>query len=158
MLFIPDGKGPFKWTQLYQKLKQPFRPQFMIGRESHGTGKNVSHHVKYYIVLKNLKVYSYQGLDTGMKVCHLLQSIKCNKMSSAITAVMANPDRCVKKIDACVIYLCQYVEMHRPIQVSRLHLLHSPSLPSGITQKPMALSTERWSFESIGGIHIYPYL
>ena len=47
----------------------------------------------------------YQDLDPGLKVQYLLNSIKCDKMSTAAAAVRAHPDKYKKDFDAVVTIL-----------------------------------------------------
>ena len=68
------------------------------------------HHVKYYVIHKNLKVYGYQGYEPVTKVFHQLNGIRCDKMSTAVTTVKTLPDRDKKDFDTAVAYLSQYVE------------------------------------------------
>ena len=67
--------------------------------------KYVSCHVKYRIILKNLKEYGYQGLDLGRKGSHLLQGIKCDKTTTVIATVKANLERYENVFDNCCIPL-----------------------------------------------------
>ena len=57
-----------------------------------------------------MKECELQGLDPGTKVCNLINGIKCDKISIAIFAVKAYPDKYEKNFDAVVAYLSQYVE------------------------------------------------
>ena len=61
--------------------------------------KYVSYHVKYHIIFENLKGYWYQGLEPGTKIDHLLNGIRCNKMSTEVTIIKARPERCEKDFD-----------------------------------------------------------
>ena len=73
----------------------------------------VSFHVKYHIVLGNLKEYGYQGLNLRTRVHHLLNRDWCDKMSTAVTAVTSvtavtavktHPDRYEKDFDTVDAY------------------------------------------------------
>ena len=55
--------------------------------------KFASHDVKYHVNLENLKAYGYQYVDEGIKVCHILHDIWCDKFSNPLTVVRTNPDR-----------------------------------------------------------------
>ena len=70
----------------------------------------VSWHVKYNIILENLRKYGYQDLDLVSKVCYLLSSIKCDKLFTAIATVKAHPDRYKKYFDAVITFLMQYIK------------------------------------------------
>ena len=49
--------------------------------------------------------YEYQGLDTGSKVIYLLNSIRYEKLSTAVATVRAHPDKYEKDFDAVVAFL-----------------------------------------------------
>ena len=72
--------------------------------------KYVVQHVKYHIVVGNLMEYGYQKLDPRSKVRYLLNSIRCEKLSTAVTAVMAHPDKYEKDFNAVVAFLTQYID------------------------------------------------
>ena len=65
----------------------------------------VARHVKYHIILGNLMEYEYQSLDPGSKVQYLLNGIRCDKLSTAVTTVRAHPDN----FDAVVAFLTHYM-------------------------------------------------
>ena len=52
--------------------------------------------------------YGYQGLDPGSKVHYLLNGIRCNKLSTAVTVVRLYPDKYQKDFDTVVAFLTQY--------------------------------------------------
>ena len=60
----------------------------------------MSQHVKYHIILKNLKENKYQHLNPGIKVCQLLNGIRWEMVSVVVAAVKAHPDKYVKDFDA----------------------------------------------------------
>ena len=51
--------------------------------------------------------YGYQGLDPGLMVQYLLNGIRCDKLSTAVAAVRAHPDKYKKDFDAVVTLLSQ---------------------------------------------------
>ena len=44
----------------------------------------------------------------------MLNSIRCDKLSTAVTTVRTDPDKCKKDIDAVVTFLTQYIEKKVP--------------------------------------------
>ena len=58
--------------------------------------------------------YGYQGLDSGSKVRFLMNSIRCDKLSTAVVAVRVHPDKYKKDFDARVIFLTQYIDKRAP--------------------------------------------
>ena len=76
--------------------------------------KYVAQHVKYHVILKNLMEYGYQGLDPGSKVWYLLNGIRCDKLSTAATAVRVHQDKYKKDFDAVVIFLTQHIDKGGP--------------------------------------------
>ena len=56
----------------------------------------------------------YQGLDPGSKVEYLLNGIRYDKLSTAVTAVRAHPDKYKKNFDAVVAILIQYFYKKAP--------------------------------------------
>ena len=76
--------------------------------------KYVAWHVKYHNNLGNLMEYGYQGLDTGLKVTYLLNGIRCDKLSTAVTAVRAHSDKYKKDLDSVVTFLTQYIDKRAP--------------------------------------------
>ena len=61
--------------------------------------------------------YGYQGLDPGSKVQYLLNSMRCDKLSTAVATVRANPDKYQKDFDTVVAFLTQYVDKKAPTLV-----------------------------------------
>ena len=59
-------------------------------------------HVKYHIILGNLVEYGYQGIDPGSKVQYLLNGIRCDKLSTAVTTIRAHADN--------HLFLTQYID------------------------------------------------
>ena len=55
-------------------------------------GKYITQYVKYHIIFRNFMEYGYQGFDPGSKVRYLLKGIRCDKLSTAVTAVRVHPD------------------------------------------------------------------
>ena len=76
--------------------------------------KYVAQHVKYHIIMGNLMENGYQGIDTGSKVRYLLNGIRCDKFSLAITAVTMHPDKYEKNLDSVVTFLTQYINKISP--------------------------------------------
>ena len=76
--------------------------------------KHVAHHVKYHIILGNLMEYGYQGLDLGSNVRYLLNGNNCDKLSTAVAAARAHPDKYEKDFDAVVACLTQYFDKRAP--------------------------------------------
>ena len=58
--------------------------------------------------------HGYQGLDPGLKVQYLMNDIRCDKLSTAVDAVRAHPDRYEKDFDAVVAFLSQYIDKKAP--------------------------------------------
>ena len=58
--------------------------------------------------------YRYKGLDPGSKVQYLLNGIKCDKLSTAVTTVRAHPDKYEKDFDAVVTFITQYINKRAP--------------------------------------------
>ena len=58
-------------------------------------------HVKYHILLKNLKEYKFQEFP-ATKVHHLMNGIRCNKMSAVVAKISAEPDHYNKDFEAVV--------------------------------------------------------
>ena len=58
--------------------------------------------------------YGYQGLDLGLKVRFLLNDIRCDKLSTAVTAVRAHADKYEKDFNAGVAFLTQYINKKAP--------------------------------------------
>ena len=71
-------------------------------------------HVKYQIIQGNLMEYGYQGLGQVSKVRYLLNSIRCNKLSTAVTTVRAHPDKYEKDFDTVVTFLTQSTDKRSP--------------------------------------------
>ena len=76
--------------------------------------KYVVRHVKYHVILANLMEYGYQGLNPGSKVQYLLNSIRCDKLSTAVAGVRARLDTYKKDFDAVVAFLAQYIDKKAP--------------------------------------------
>ena len=76
--------------------------------------KYVTQHVKYHIMLGNLMKYGYQGLNTGLKVRYLLNSIRYDKLSTAVIAVRAHPEKYKRDFDALVTFITQYINKRAP--------------------------------------------
>ena len=76
--------------------------------------KYVAHYFKYHIILGNLMEYGYQDLAPGSKVWYLVNGIRCNKLSIAVTAVKAHADKYEKDFDAVVTFLTQYINKRWP--------------------------------------------
>ena len=58
--------------------------------------------------------YGYQGLDPGSKVCYLLNGIRSDKLSTAVTAVRVQPVTYEKDFDAVVAFLSHYIDKRAP--------------------------------------------
>ena len=58
--------------------------------------------------------YGCQGLDPGSKVKYLLNSIRCDKLSTVVTTVRVHPDKYEKDFDAVVTFLSQYINNIAP--------------------------------------------
>ena len=69
MLSTHGGYG-LMLMQQHQKPKQSTRPQPIVMRRTNETEKFISHYLKYYITLENLKYHRYQGLVHRTKVHH----------------------------------------------------------------------------------------
>ena len=76
--------------------------------------KYVAHHVRYNIILGKFMEYGYQGLDQGSKVQYLLNGIRYDELSTAVTAVRAHPAKYKKDFDAVVTFLNQYINKSAP--------------------------------------------
>ena len=90
--------------------------------------------------------YVYQRLHPGSKARYLLNGIRCDKLSTALAAVRAHPDKYEKDFYAVVTFLTQYIDKRAPTQSMKLHLLCKQDLQS--RRRPMlvmALSKERSS-------------
>ena len=74
----------------------------------------VSQCVKYHIKSENLKEYGYQGLDPGTKVCHLLNGIRCDKLSMVTAEVKIHIDKYEKDFNIVVTYFTQYIDEQGP--------------------------------------------
>ena len=72
-------------------------------------GKVCAWHIKYHIILKNLRECGCQGLDPGPKV-YLWNGIRCDKLSTAVTTVRAHPDKYKKDFKTVVTFLTQYID------------------------------------------------
>ena len=58
--------------------------------------------------------YGYQGLDLGSKIRYLLNGIRCDKLSTAVTSVRVHPDKYEKDFDAIVTFPTQYINKRAP--------------------------------------------
>ena len=58
--------------------------------------------------------YEYQGLNPGSKVRYPLNGIRYDKLSTAVAAVRAHPDKYKKDFDTVVAFLTQYVDKRSP--------------------------------------------
>ena len=58
--------------------------------------------------------YGYKGLNPGSKVRYLLNSIRCDKLLTAVTAVRVHSDKYKKDFDAAVAFLTQYINQTAP--------------------------------------------
>ena len=76
--------------------------------------KYVAWHVKYHIILGNLMEYGYQGFDPGSKFWYLLNGIRCDRLSTAVTIVRVHPDKYEKDFDTVVAFLTQYINKRAP--------------------------------------------
>ena len=56
----------------------------------------------------------YQGLDPGSEVRYLLNGIRCDKLSTALTTVRVHPDNYKKNFYAVVAFLTQYSDKRAP--------------------------------------------
>ena len=72
--------------------------------------KYVAQHVKSHIILGNLMKCGYQGLNLRFKYQFLLNGIRCDKLSTAVTTVRVHPDKYKKDFDAVVAFLTQYID------------------------------------------------
>ena len=76
--------------------------------------KYVACHVKYHIILGNIMEYEYQGLDPGSKVWYLMNGIRCDKLSTAVTTVRVHPDKYKKGFGTVGTILTQYINKKTP--------------------------------------------
>ena len=58
--------------------------------------------------------YRYQGIDPGSKVRYLLNGIRFDELSTAVTAVRVYPNKYKKDFDAVVAFLTQYINKKAP--------------------------------------------
>ena len=58
--------------------------------------------------------YGYEGIDLGSKVKCLLNGIRCDKLSEAVSTVRVHPDKCKKDFDAVITFLTQYINKQAP--------------------------------------------
>ena len=70
----------------------------------------IAHHVKYHILLGNLMEHGFQGLDSGSKAWYLLSGTMCDKLSTAVAAARANPDKYKKDFDSVFAFLNQNID------------------------------------------------
>ena len=76
--------------------------------------KYVAQHIKYHMILGNLMKYGHQWLDPKLKVWYLLNGIRCDKLSIAVTVVRAYPDKYENDFYPLVIFLNQYIDNRAP--------------------------------------------
>ena len=76
--------------------------------------KYVARHVKYHIMLENVMEYGYQSLNPGSKVQYMLNGIRCDKLSTAITTVWAHPDKYEKDFAVVVTFITQDMDKRAP--------------------------------------------
>ena len=69
--------------------------------------KYVSWYVEYHIILDNFKEYGYRHINSGTKVHHLLNGIRCDKLFIVIALVGAYPGKYGKDFGVTVTYLLQ---------------------------------------------------
>ena len=72
----------------------------------------LTHQVPYYPG-KNMEC-GYQGLDQRSKVQYLLNGIRFDKLSTAVTLVRMHPNKYEKDLDAVVAFLTQYINKRAP--------------------------------------------
>ena len=66
------------------------------------------------IIIGNLMQNGYQSLDPGSKVQYLLNSIRYDKLSTAVTGVRMQPKKYEKDFDTVVAFLAQYIDKKGP--------------------------------------------
>ena len=85
----------------------------------------------------------YQGLNPGSKVRYLLNGIRCDKFSTAATAVMVHLDKYEKDYHAVVAFLTQYIDKRAPTPSVKVASVMQTSPPIGrIPTLAIALSKE----------------
>ena len=90
--------------------------------------------------------YGYQGPDPGLKIQYLLNGIRCDKLSKAVSAVRAHSDQYKKILMLQSPYSVSTSIREHQHQVCKLFLSTRPDLPSSKRLAlPMALSKERLS-------------
>ena len=75
----------------------------------------MSQHVKYHIILENLKDYGHQGLNPGSKVHYQLNGIRCDKLFIAVATVQAHPGKYEKELGTAFSIITQYTDKQAPI-------------------------------------------
>ena len=114
--------------------------------------KYVARHVKYHIILGNLMEYEYQSLDPGLKVWYLLNGIRYDKLSTAVAAVWAHPDKYEKDFHAVIAFLTQCMDKRAPIWSMKDASVSQTRPGKGRRPAlPMALSKEILSWRSTPG-------
>ena len=100
-LWYPMGNG---WDLIMLIIQLEAKSALQIftydGERKVETEKCVSWQVKLCITLKNLKEYVYQGLDPQIKVKHLLNEIRWEKLSNPIVAL--NLKETIDKYEMCI--------------------------------------------------------
>ena len=108
--------------------------------------KYVAYHVNYHIIQRNLMECGYHGLDPESKVQYHLNSIRCDKLFTAVATVRACPDKHEKDFDAVFTIFIQYVDKREPTSSVKVTSLPSSKLPNDRKLAlSMALSMERLS-------------
>ena len=119
--FKRDGRGPFyaiqsRWLEsnhvnlIASEAEEPLQMSMYDGKKKTLNWEKYGfRHFKYYIILKNLKEYGYQGIDPGTNIYHLLSGIRCDKLSMVVATLREHPDKYEKDFDA-VTYLSKCVD------------------------------------------------
>ena len=94
----------------------------------------------------DIKAVDEEEENTDAKYAKMLNGISCDKLSTAVTAVRAHPDKYEKDFDAIVTFLSQYINKRALTQMWRLPLSVRADPPSSRGPVlPMALLRERLS-------------
>ena len=105
---VPRWLGPNHVNMTTSEAEMALqRPMNDVEKRAWNWEKYVACNVKYHIILGNLMEYGYQCLDPGSKVRYLLNGIRCDKLSTAVAAVRAHPDKYEKDFDTVVVFLTQ---------------------------------------------------
>ena len=72
--------------------------------------KYIALYIKYHIILGNLMKCGHQDLDPGLDDQYLLNSMRCDKLSTAVAAVRVHTDKYEKVFDAVVASITQYID------------------------------------------------